>query len=93
MRPEPGRALDLKLVAVEVVVALQRLDQQKVDREPDRPAPVGVAAEQAGVRFAGHVVHPIRLAHDVETDRDGRGEPGDTERMPCGERNSFSSSR
>ena len=44
-----GRALDLQLVAVEVVVALERLDQQVVDRKPDRPAPVGVAAEQPGV--------------------------------------------
>ena len=51
MLPRAGRALDLERVAVEVVVALQRLDQQVVDREPDRPAPVGVAAEQAGVRL------------------------------------------
>ena len=44
-----GRALDLEVVAVVVVELLQRLDQQVVDREPDRAAPVGVAAEQPGV--------------------------------------------
>ena len=43
-----GRALDPEVVAVVVVELLQRLDQQVVDREPDRPAPVRVAAEQAG---------------------------------------------
>src|SRR5207253_5365066 len=45
------RALDAQRVAVEVVIALERLDHEVVDREPDRPAPVGVAAEEPGVRF------------------------------------------
>ena len=40
----------------------ERLDDQVVDREPDRPAPVGVAAEQAGGRLAGLVVDAGRRA-------------------------------
>src|SRR5882757_8585548 len=32
-----GRALDAQIVAVEVVIALERLDEQVVDRHPDRP--------------------------------------------------------
>ena len=47
-----GRALDLEVVAEIVVELLQRLDQQEVDREPDRAAPVRVAAEEAGRRLA-----------------------------------------
>src|SRR5687767_15446879 len=39
--------------AVEVVELLQRLDQQEVDREPDRAAPVRVAAEETRRRLAG----------------------------------------
>ena len=57
----------LSVVAVEVVVALERLDQQIVHREPDRPAPVGVAAEHAGRRLAGHVVDAVLLAVDART--------------------------
>jgi hypothetical protein len=41
----PCRTLDLKVVAVIAVKPLQGLDNQKVDRHPDRSAPVGVAAE------------------------------------------------
>ena len=61
-----GGALDLQAVAVEVMVALQRLDQQVVDRKPDRAAPVGVAAEEAGGGLAGLVVHPMLLAVETE---------------------------
>ena len=71
-----GRALDLEVVAVVVVELLQRLDDQVVDRQPDRPAPVGVAAEQAAtsIRRAGtrpqnalpfHVEHVGMLARDA----------------------------
>jgi hypothetical protein len=48
------------------MVALQRLDQQVVDRKPDRPAPVGVAAEEAGGGLARLVVHPMFLAIEPE---------------------------
>src|SRR6266545_6064671 len=43
--PGARGALDLETVAVEMVEPLDRLDQQEVHRYPDRPAPVGVAAE------------------------------------------------
>ena len=50
-QPEPAararRVLDGELVAERLVPAQHRLDEQVVDREPDRAAPVRVAAEQA----------------------------------------------
>jgi hypothetical protein len=49
----PGRVLDGEVGAERLVPAHQRLDEQVVDREPDRAAPVRVAAEQAGRRLAG----------------------------------------
>ena len=48
---------------------LQRLDQQIVDREPDRPAPVGVAAEQAAVGLGRHVLDAQPMAAVIEHDR------------------------
>src|SRR6266516_5184965 len=44
-----GRALDFEIVAVVVVKFLQRLDKQIIQRHPDRPAPVRVAAKQTRV--------------------------------------------
>ena len=49
----PGRVLDGQLVAEELVVAVQRADEQVVQREPDRPAPVGVPADMKMVDSAG----------------------------------------
>src|SRR5439155_14268607 len=60
----PDRALDAQRVAVKVVIAFERLDDQVVHREPDRPTPVGVAAEEAGVGFRGRVVDAVLLAVD-----------------------------
>src|SRR5439155_4410806 len=57
-----GRALDAQRVAVEVVIALERLDHQVVHGKPDRPAPVGVAAEEPGVGLGGRVVDAVLLA-------------------------------
>src|SRR5439155_24380973 len=56
------RALDAQRVAVEVVIAFERLDDEVVHREPDRPAPVGVAAEEPGVGLRGRVVDAVLLA-------------------------------
>src|SRR5262249_14867195 len=61
-----GRILDREAVAIEVVVALERLHQEEVEREPDRAAPVGVAAEQAGPRLRGCVLHAMFGAADAE---------------------------
>ena len=61
-------------------VALQVAQHQVVDRHPDRPAPVGVAAEHAGARLAGLVVDG-----DVRT-RPGRptaGGPRGTSTAPA----------
>ena len=48
---------------------LQRLDDQIVDGEPDRPSPVGVAAEQAGAGFRRLVIHT--MLHPIYMDRIG----------------------
>ena len=64
-----GGAFDLEVVAVVQVEIQQRPDDHDVHRHPDRPAPVGVAAEHAGVRLARQVVHPVLLALHVENER------------------------
>ena len=45
IRAGSRRALHLEIVAVVVMEFLQRFDDQEIDREPDRSAPVGIAAE------------------------------------------------
>src|SRR5581483_12197645 len=47
-----GRALDREAGAEEAVVDAQDLDQEVVDRHPDRPSPVRVAPEEAARRLA-----------------------------------------
>ena len=64
--PDPGRVLDVEVVAEVAVRSAQSLDDEVVDREPDRSAPVGVAAEQAGGRLAGLVVDACRHAAEVD---------------------------
>src|SRR5215510_11295605 len=58
-----GWAFDFEIIAQVVMKLLQRLDQQEVDREPDRAAPIRVAAEQPRTRFSRLVInamcHPI----------------------------------
>jgi hypothetical protein len=51
-------AFDLKIVAVVVMKFLQRLDDQKIYREPNWPAPVGISAEQFTLRLARLVTQP-----------------------------------
>ena len=77
-----GRALDLEVVAVVEVELQQRPDDQRVDRHPDRPAPVGVAAEHAGVRLGRQVVDAVLLAADVEDVRVLARGTCESERMP-----------
>ena len=64
-----GRALHLVVVAIERVQVDQRPDDQDVDRHPDRAAPVGVAAEHAGVRLGGQVLDREVLVGDPEPER------------------------
>src|SRR5262245_42301518 len=61
-----GRVLHLDVAAKEVVKALQRLDEQEIHREPDGPAPVGVAAEESRGRLRRLVVDAIRLPVHLE---------------------------
>jgi hypothetical protein len=49
-----------------VVESLERLDDQEVDREPDRPAPVRIAAEQPRRGFGRIVVHAEFLPVHVQ---------------------------
>src|SRR5579863_7011443 len=62
----PGGELHEEGVAVEEVVALERLDEQVVDRHPYRAAPVGVPAEEPRARLRGLVVDAEGLAGDVD---------------------------
>ena len=64
--PAAGRVLDLEVVAEEPVVALEGADHEVVEREPDRPAPVGVAAEHRRRRLGRLVVDRRPDPLDVE---------------------------
>src|SRR5947209_8140544 len=86
-----ARAFDLEVVAVVVMELLQRFDQEIIDREPDRTAPVGVAAEQATIGLGWLIAHGELVAiarEDVRVILVTLGE----RRTPYGERNSVSSS-
>src|SRR5262245_35491355 len=67
----PGWAFDYEVVVVAIVsevlvILLQRFDNQEIDREPHRPAPIGVAAEQPGLRFRRLVIDSVLDALDVD---------------------------
>src|SRR3989475_5611938 len=64
--PRAGRALDLEARPVIVVEASEALDQQVVDRHPDRPASARIATEEPGVRLAGRVGHLGALGSPLE---------------------------
>jgi hypothetical protein len=57
---------DLHAVAVEMVILFERLDEQVIDRKPNRSAPVRVAAKHARSRFRGLVLDPVLGAVDGE---------------------------
>jgi hypothetical protein len=50
--PRARRVLYRQSVAIKLSVLPDGLDDQVVDRYPDRPAPVGIAAEEVGSRVA-----------------------------------------
>ena len=52
-----GGVFHFEIVAVVVVEALQRLDEQEVGRHPDGPTPIGIAAKQRRLGFGRLVVH------------------------------------
>lgn len=55
---------DLEIVSVEEEEALERLDQQEVDTQPDRSSPVAITTEKAAVRVSRNVAHRKRLSVD-----------------------------
>ena len=57
--PDPRGSSTVRSVAGVAAEALDAADHQPVQREPDRPAPVGVAAEQPGRRLARLVVDRV----------------------------------
>src|SRR5436853_3909849 len=64
-----GRQLDGERVAETGVQAAERADHEVVEGKPDRPAPVGIAAELARGRFGGLVVeHELAPARGLDED-------------------------
>ena len=87
-----GWALDLEVVTQEIMELLKRFDDQEIDREPDGPSPVRVAAEEPGLRLRRLIIDSVFIpiqSQRVRADPDGMRE---SERIPYGERNSDSSS-
>src|SRR6266536_3791346 len=64
--PRSGRAFDLEFVAEKIMMLLPRLDQQEIEWEPHRTAPVRVAAEERGRGFRRFVVEDEPLAVEIE---------------------------
>src|SRR5476649_1323135 len=50
--PRSGRAFDLEIVAVIAMETAERGDDEEIERQPDRAAPVRVAAELARRRLS-----------------------------------------
>ena len=61
-----SRSFDLEGVPVEMVIALERFDDEEVDGKPDRAAPVRVAAEHPAVALARDIADFMILATVVE---------------------------
>ena len=86
-----GRAFDPQRVAVEVVVALQGLDQQIVHGNQTGPRQLELPPNSRERRFAGLVVDAL-LRRRPSRHTGWSLWTRDSERTPNGERNSFSSS-
>src|SRR6185437_15540620 len=55
-----------EIVSIESVILEKRANDQDVDRHPNRPAPVGVAAEHAAVRFGRQIGDSVNLFANAE---------------------------
>ena len=64
--PRSGGAFDLEAVSVEMVVAFEGLEDEEVYREPDRPTPVRVAAEEASSGFARVIIDAVLDSTSVD---------------------------
>jgi len=61
----PSGALDLEVVPIVLVEALERLDKEEVGRQPDGATPIGITTKHARVRVAGPVRDFVVLPFDV----------------------------
>src|SRR6266404_9445180 len=61
-----SRALDFERLAIEKVIAFERFDDKKVDREPNRPAPIRVSAEEVTVSFSRDVIDAVLVVAHAE---------------------------
>src|SRR5260370_127952 len=59
----------LERFAIEQVITLERFDDEKVDRKPNRPAPVRVATEKITRSFARNVINAVFVVADTENIR------------------------
>lgn len=63
--PAPCRTLDSEAIAIILVEPLERLDEQKVDGEPDGASPVGVTTKHAGTGVTWPVADTEFFAVDI----------------------------
>ena len=70
--------LHAHFVTVEVVISFQCFDDEIVHRKPDRPAPIGIAAKQAGSGLARRVIHTMFLTIGLQHEGGDRDESATT---------------
>src|SRR5215469_6512171 len=63
----PCRELNFEIVAEVMMELLQRFYEKKIDRKPNRPAPVGIATKESCARFCwlviNTIVHSVHCEH------------------------------
>src|SRR5271170_3227395 len=64
-----GRQLNRQVLPEEVVEVPQRLDREEVQRKPNWPAPVGVAAKEAAAGLSRFVVESAGATVEIENER------------------------
>ena len=69
MFPESGRALNFERFTIKQVVTFERFDDKKIDRKPDRTAPVRIAPEKVAVPFARNIIDAVFFVARTENIR------------------------
>src|ERR1700690_1727949 len=64
--PCPGRILYHQAIPIELAILPDRLDDQIVDRYPNRPPPVGISAEEVGSRISRIILDMIIDPTDID---------------------------
>src|SRR5438552_969341 len=64
-----NRTFDLERFAIEQVITLERFDDEEVDWEPNRSAPVRVATEEVTRSLARNVIDTVFVIPDAENVR------------------------